>query len=73
MKCEQHLALEAIIVGLRRSGVIDKRAVHTIAAALDEAAAEAQQHCLETADGLARLAVALKAGPARSCKVSVAA
>lgn len=73
MRCEQHLALEAILIGLRRAGAIDKRTVRTIVEALEETAAKARPHCPESADNLQQLADTLAEGPARSCLVKVAA
>ena len=73
MKCESHLALEAILIGLRRSGAIDRRTVQCIAETLNEAAAKVEPHCDETAQGLRDLADALAKGPGRNCTVSVAA
>ena len=73
MRCEQHLALEAILVGLRRAGAIDRRTVQTIAEVLHETAAKARPHCSESAEGLERLAAAIAEGPGRTCLVTVAA
>lgn len=73
MRCEQHLALQAILIGLRRSGTIDRRTVKNIAAALEETAAKARPSCANTADGLLQLAETISGGPARSCLIDVAA
>jgi hypothetical protein len=71
--CEQHLALKAILIGLRRSGAIDRHAVKTIVATLQETAAKARPNCAESADGLLRLADALAEGPAKTCTIDIAA
>jgi hypothetical protein len=73
MHCEQHLALTAILTGLRRSGALDKGAIRNVVRALREAAAQAQQACPETVGGLLQLAGMLEQGPLRSCIVEVAA
>lgn len=73
MICEHHLALKAVLIGLRRSGSIDRHAVKMIIAALEETAAKARPSCPENADGLIQLAAALSEGPAKSCLVNVAA
>lgn len=73
MKCEQHLALEAVLVGLRRSGTIDRRTVELIVESLRDTAMKAEPYCSESAKGLTNLADALAKGPGRSCTISVAA
>jgi hypothetical protein len=73
MHCEQHLALAAILTGLRRSGALDKGAIRSVVLALQETAAQARQECPETAGGLLHLADALEQGPMRSCIVEVTA
>lgn len=73
VQCEQHLALKAILIGLRRSGTIDRHTVKTIVAALQETAMKARPNCPESADGLLRLADALAEGPAKTCMVEIAA
>jgi hypothetical protein len=73
MHQEQHLALSAILTGLRRAGAIDKHAVKCIVQAIEETAARAYPNCPDTADGLRKLAKALDEGPIRSCLVDVTA
>lgn len=73
MLCEEHLALTAILTGLRRTGAIDKRAIQGVIEALQETAAKAQADCPDKARGLLSLAGALQEGPVRSCRVHVAA
>lgn len=73
MDCEQHLALKAILTGLRRSGAIDRHAIKTIVAALEETAAKARPNCAKSADGLLRLAGSLSEGPGKSCTMTIAA
>lgn len=73
MQCEQHLALSAILIGLRRTGAIDRRAVRSIVAALEETAVKARVNSPESADHLLELAGALAEGPGKSCLVEVAA
>jgi hypothetical protein len=73
MHCEQHLALTAILTGLRRSGALDKGAIRSVVLALRETAVQAQRGCPEAAGGLLQLADALEQGPMRTCIVEVAA
>lgn len=73
MYCEQHLALSAVLTGLRQAGAIDRHAIKCIVAALEETEAKSRPHCAESADSLKNLAQALKDGPGRSCTISVAA
>ncbi len=73
MHTEQHLALSAVLTGLRRAGAIDRHAVKCIVEAIGETAAAAQPSCPGTAEGLRKLARALEEGPVRSCRIDVAA
>jgi hypothetical protein len=70
MECESDLALKAVLIGLRRSGAIDKRAVRAIVETLQESSSKVRGECPESADGLERLARVLADGPARSCTVA---
>ena len=67
MDTEQHLALTAIICGLRRSGIIDKAAVRMIVETLRETASNVSACKPDAATGLNCLANSIAEGPLKSC------
>ena len=56
MRNPERFAIAAVVRGLRRSGLIDNRAVRIIAEELDNAAEEAAQYESEGATAIAQLA-----------------
>lgn len=71
MRREEQLAVEAILIGLRRAGAIDRRAIQSIVSALEETALKTRSSSPATADVLLEFARGIHEGPGRTCLINV--